>query len=232
MKRGLILFASLWLSACAIQNSQKDTGEFVGTYGLWRPPSDTNSTYSSSTSADAMPAVPALQVVGADLTYQIVKQFFVGGLRYESFSATSPTGTSTYVANGNTFGSFNTHMTGSRLAVLLGARKTFAPSWHYVGVVGSYGFSQKATMTVANRNLTQGTSPSTDYSGTVAPSYSVGVDGAFRFQGFILGAEAGYLVFKVTEWTSAAGQILTLTGPKLTSDFSGVYYRGFFGFSF
>jgi hypothetical protein len=198
--------------------------EIRGHYGMWMtPPSDFTDALKKS--VPNYPELPGPTVMGADLLY--TAKNVVVGLRYEDLSAKKDG--SAVISSLNV--DLKTKFTGNRISVLGGYR--FADTANYfAGVLGHIAVSQKADYSIETSVM--GSSSTADYEGKPDMSYGAALEGGMKFNHFLLGLEAGYVSYKIKEFTNKSGgaTFKDSSGNNVTMTMTGPYARALLGFGF
>lgn len=214
---GLLLLLFVTLDAHAKGGGGGMLGiELRGNYGLWGSTSSLNNEITTSYGSTA-PTLSTPYAYGGDLIFELPMVPIILGARYESMSVTSGSGTITGTP-------VTTKLTASRVSGILGVRKHLMNS--YFGFIGTVGVSQKADYTLTTSGIDE------DYSGSLATSFSGGLEGGLQFGMFEIGIEAGYLSFKANSLTYQGSTLQTSTGANATADLSGLYAVAHLGFVF
>lgn len=198
------------------------------TNGIWNKPSDMNSQLGNAVSG--WPTLPQPQVLGADLIFNISS--FLVGLRYETLSARSSTSSNTFLlASGDIATNVQTKLTGNRFAAILGYRYDL-DTWAYVDGLATFGLLQNAAFTSSYHDQTTNSDVTGTDTASLGTSYSLGVDGAVKYEFLELGVELGYLNFKATSFKDSSGNTFTAQNSTVTASLSGLYYKLFLGVVF
>lgn len=222
----MFVFGSIAAQAATSTTKKKGFEVRVG-YGAWtQAPKDLNTDLPNSISN--YPTLPALNGISGDIIYQPNQQTpVVVGIRYESFSSkTSPAS----VTDGDTYSNYTATLNASRLAVILGVRQDIGIG--HIGLIGTVGAWQSASYQVSATDTTKGQPYTDTYTGKTETSYSAGVEATLYFGPFEIGAEGGYLSYKVDSFTDSTNSTITYNGVNVPANLSGPYAKGFVGFMF